>query len=129
MESIQNYIGIGVMVIGGLVALLGVLLLINHNGGAKIIIGIVMAAAGLAGVGVGYTLDQRVEVTYTVHEITQISARDTDNEYRVTLRSESGTETWIYVNDNQLYLFPKDEQVTMSKSSLKAYRDQKSAQS
>ncbi len=129
MEAIQNYIGIGVMVIGGLVALLGVLLLINHNGGAKIIIGIVMAAAGLAGVGVGYTLDQRVEVTYTVHEITQISARDTDNEYRVTLRSESGTETWIYVNDNQLYLFPKDEQVTMSKSSLKAYRDQKSAQS
>lgn len=128
MEAIQNYIGIGVMVIGGLVALLGVLLLINHNGGAKIIIGIVLAALGLGGVGIGYTLDQRVEVTYTVAGITQISARDENNEYRVTLKSESGTETWIYVNDNQLYAFPNGEQVTLSKSQVKAYRDQKTAE-
>lgn len=128
MEAIQNYIGIGVMVIGGLIALLGVLLLINHNGGAKIIIGIILAALGLGGVGVGYTLDQRVEVTYTVAGITQISARESNNEYRVTLRGEAGTETWIYVNDNQLYLFPESEQVTMSRAQLKVYRDQKTTQ-
>lgn len=125
MEAIQNYIGIGVMVIGGLVALLGALLLINHNGGAKIIIGIVMAALGLAGVGVGYTLDQRVEVTYTVAEITEVSARDTNNEYRVTLKSEGGTDTWIYVNDNQLAAFPKGESVTLTKRQIKVYREKK----
>ena len=125
MDFVQNYLGIGVMVIGGLFALLGVMLLINHNG-AKIIIGIVMAALGLAGVGVGYTLDQRVEVTYTVVDITAVSARDKDNSYRVTLQSDGGTETWIYVNDSQLYSFPKDEEVTLTKRQLKYYRDQES---
>lgn len=128
MEAIQDYIGIGVMVIGGLVALLGVLLLINHNGGAKILFGIIMAALGLAGVGVGYTLDQGVEVTYTVTEITPVSARDDNNEYRVTLRSENGTDTWIYLNDNQLAAFPKDAEVTLTKNQLKVYRDQNSGE-
>ena len=128
MEAVQNYIGIGVMVIGGLFALLGVMLLINHNGGAKIIIGIIMAALGLAGVGIGYTLDQRVEVTYTVTEITDISVREDNKQYRVTLKSEGGTDTWIYVNDNQLLKFPKGEKVTLKKQELKVYRDQKSAE-
>lgn len=123
---LQNYLGIGIMVIGGLVALLGAMLLINHSGGGKIIAGILMATLGLAGVGVGYTIDQKVEVTYTVSDITQISERAENNEYRVTLKSESGTDVWIYVNDNQLITFPKGEKVTMTKHQLKIYRDQKS---
>ncbi len=86
METfLQNYLGIGIMVIGGLVALLGAMLLINHSGGGKIIAGILMATLGLAGVGVGYTIDQKVEVTYTVSDIMQITERDTNNEYRITL--------------------------------------------
>ena len=124
MEALQNYLGIGIMVIGGLFALLGVLLLINHIGGAKIIIGIVMAAVRLAGVGVGYTLDQRVQVTYTVSAITDVSVREDNKQYRVTLKSDSGTETWIYVNDNQLFKFPENEKVTLTKQELKVYRDQ-----
>ena len=124
MEAVQDYIGIGVMVIGGLFALLGVMLLLNHNGGAKIIIGIVMAAIGLGGVGVGYTLDQRVEVTYTVEEITDVSVREDNKQYRITLKSDGGTETWIYVSDNQLFKFPQDEKVTLTKQELKGYRDQ-----
>ena len=121
---LTNYLGVSVMVLGGLVALIGVLLLINHSGGAKVIGGIVLAALGLAGVGVGYTLDQHVEVTYTVKEITEVSARDTNQVYRVTLKPESGAETWIYVNDSQLYTFPKGEEVTLTKSQVKMYKEQ-----
>ena len=125
-ELLHNYLGIGVMIIGGLFALLGVLLLISHNGGAKVIIGIVMAAVGLGGVGIGYTLDQGVEVNYTVSGITALTDRDENNQYRITLRSEGGTETWIYVNDNQLAAFPQGETVTMTKRQVKMYRDQSS---
>ena len=125
MDSfLTNYLGIAVMVLGGLVALIGVLLLVNHSGGAKVIGGIVLAALGLAGVGVGYTLDQHVEVTYTVSEITEVSARDTNQVYRVTLKSEAGTDTWIYLNDNQIAAFPEGEQVTLKKSQVKMYKDQ-----
>ena len=124
MEAfLQNYLGICIMVLGGLVALIGALLLFNHNGGAKIIIGIVLAALGLGGAGVGYTIDQGVETTYTVTAITALSIRDTDNEYRVTLKAENGTETWIYLNDNQLAAFPEGSQVTMTKRQVKLYRD------
>ena len=129
MDSfLQNYLGIGVMVIGGLFALLGVLLMINHNGGAKIIIGLVMAAVGLGGVGVGYTLDQKVEVTYTVSKVQEVSARDTNNEYRVTLHPESGADTWIYVNDNQLMKFQEGKQITMTKREVKMLKEQKTTE-
>jgi hypothetical protein len=127
MDFVQNYLGIGIMVIGGLFAVLGVLLLLNHNGGAKIIIGIVMAAAGLAGAGVGYTIDQKVEVTYTVSDITAVSARDSNNVYRVKLVSDGGVDTWIYLNDNQLPAFPQGEKVTLTKRQLKVYTDQGAA--
>lgn len=117
-------LGIGMMIGGGLFALLGVLLLFNHNGIGKIIGGIVMAVVGLGCLGVGYSLDQKTEITYTVTEITAVSARDDNNEYRLTLKPENGAETWIYVNDNQLILFPKGEQVTLTKREVKAYREQ-----
>ncbi len=116
-------IGIGIMIIGGLVAVLGLLLL--KGGGGKTIAGIIIAVVGLAGLGVGYTMDQRTEVTYTVTEITAVSSRDTDNNYRVTLKAENGSETWIYVTDDQLISFPKDKQVTMTKSRLKELRKEK----
>lgn len=116
--------GIGIMIAGGLIAVFGLLLLFNHSGNAKIILGIVLAAAGLGGVGVGYTMDQKTEVTYTVVEITDVSVRDDNKQYRVTLKSEKGTDTWIYVNSNLLYKFPKGEAVTMRKRELKAYSQQ-----
>lgn len=118
-------LGIGLMIGGGLLALLGVLLLFNHNGTAKIVVGIILACVGLGALGVGYTMDQKTEVTYTVVSITAISAREENNSYRVTLKAEGGAETWVYVNDNQLYIFPEGEQVTMTKSMLKTYREQK----
>ncbi len=117
-------LGIGIMIAGGLVAVLGLLLLFNRSGTGMLILGIVLAAVGLGGVGVGYTMDQQREVTYTVVEITDVSVRDDNKQYRVTLKSESGTETWIYVNDNQLMNFPKDSQITMQKRELKTYKEQ-----
>lgn len=126
-ELLNNYLGIGIMVLGGLVALIGVLLLVNHGNGVKVIIGIVLAAAGLGGVGIGYTIDQGVENTYTVVGTMQLSDRgDGNDQYRITLKSENGTETWIYVNDNQKAAFASGAQVTMSKRQLNMYRDQES---
>lgn len=113
-------LSLGLMIGGGLVALLGFIMLFTKMGGAKIIGGIVIATAGLACIGVGYTLDQYTEVTYTVVDITLVSVKDEDEDYRVTLRDENGIDIWVYVNDNQLYKFPKNEQVTMQKRMLKA---------
>lgn len=117
-------LGIGLMIGGGLVAVLGVLLLLNHNGVAKMVVGLILAVVGLGVLGVGYTMDQKTEVTYTVVEITAVSARQENNNYRVRLKAEGGTDTWIYVNDSQIDMFPKDGQVTMTKSMLKTYRNQ-----
>lgn len=126
-ELLSNYLGIGVMVLGGLVALIGVLFLVNHGNGIKVIVGIVLAAAGLGGVGVGYTLDQGVEKTYTVAGVMQLSDRgDGTDQYRITLKSDGGTDTWIYVNDNQAAAFPAGAQITMTKRQLNMYRDQNS---
>lgn len=118
-------IGIGMMIGGALIAVLGLLLLFNHSGTAKIVTGLLLACVGLGCLGIGYTLDQKTEVTYTVVEITDVSVRDDNKQYRVTLKGANGTETWIYVNDNQLYRFPKEESVTLLKSELKSFRDQK----
>ncbi len=114
-------LGIGIMIAGGLLGVLGAMFLINHSGMSKVIVGIILLAVGLGGLAAGYGMDQNQEVTYTVTEVTAVSARDTDNVYRVTLKAESGTETWIYLTDNQLTLFPKNEQVTMRKKQLKVY--------
>lgn len=123
---LHDYLGIGIMAIGGLFALLGILLLVNHGTPAKVIIGIVLAALGLGGVGVGYTLDQSIEVDYTIAGIMQLSDRgDGTDEYRVTLKDEKGTSTWIYVNDAMIDAFPEGKTVTMTKRQVKMYRDEK----
>ena len=127
MESfMQNYLGICIMGVGGLFALLGILLLVNHGTPVKVIIGIVLAALGLGAVGVGYTLDQNVEVNYTVTGIMQLSDRgDGTDEYRVTLSDEKGTNTWIYISDKNIAAFPSGGQVTMTKRQVNMYRDEK----
>ncbi len=118
-------LSLGLMIAGALVAVLGLMLLLKHSGTVKILLGIVLAAAGLGCVGVGYTIDQRTEVTYTVSEITPVSARDTDNIYRVSLKGVGTTDTWVYVDDSQLVLFPKGEQITMEKRQIKALHSEK----
>ena len=115
-QFLQNYLGICIMVVGGLFALIGILLLVNHGTPAKVIIGVVLGALGLGAVGVGYTMDQSLEVTYTVSGIMQLSDRgDGTDEYRVTLTDEKGTSTWIYLNDSTIMAFPQG----------KMYRDEK----
>lgn len=118
-------LALGLMIAGALVTVFGLLLLLRHNGSLKILFGIVLAAAGLGCAGVGYTLDQMTKVTYTVSEITAVSARDADNVYRVSLKGVDTTDTWVYVNESQLVLFPEGEQVTMEKRQIKALRDEK----
>ena len=122
-EFMQNYLGICIMAVGGLFALLGALLLINHGTPAKVIIGVI-AAIGLGGVGVGYTLDQAVEKNYSVVGVMQLSDRgDGTDQWRITLKDESGVETWIYLNDTQAAAFPEGKTVTMTKRQVKMYRD------
>ena len=118
-------LSLGLMIAGGLVAVLGFIMLFTKIGTAKIIGGIVLATLGLGCIGVGYTLDQFSEVTYTVVDVSLVSVKDTNDDYRVTLRDENGIDTWIYVNENQLHAFPKNEQVTMQKRQVKVFRDQK----
>jgi hypothetical protein len=125
-QFLQNYLGICIMVAGGLVALIGILLLVNHGTPAKVIIGVVLGALGLGAVGVGYTLDQSIEVNYTVSGIMKLSDRgDGTDEYRVTLKDEKGTSTWIYLNDSTIAAFPEGKEVTMTKRQVKMYRDEK----
>lgn len=114
----------GLMIVGALVVVLGLTLVFKRSGTAKIIFGIVLTAAGLGCIGVGYTIDQRTEVTYMVAEITAVSARDTDNTYRVSLKGVGTTDTWVYVSDSQLILFPEGEQITMEKRQIKALRSE-----
>lgn len=120
-------VGILGMVLGGLIAIIGVLLAINHSGFGKMIVGVLLAALGLGLVGVGYTFDQMVEVTYKVEEITEVSVRDTNQVYRLTLKNEAGIDTLIYVGQSDLYRFQKGEEVTMTKREVKQMRDQNAA--
>jgi len=113
--------GMWVLIGGALVAVLGLLLLLNHGRIATIIFGILFLVAGLCAAKVGYDLDQTTQEEYTVTEITAVTARDTNNNYRVTLKNEAGVETWIYVNDDNLYRFPLDETITITKEQIKRY--------
>ena len=125
-QFLQNYLGICVMVAGGLVALIGILLLVNHGTPAKVIIGVVLGALGLGAVGVGYTLDQSLEVTYTVSDVMQLTDRDNgSNDYRVTLVDDKGISTWIYLDDSTIAAFPKGKEVVMTKRQVNMYRDEK----
>ncbi len=118
-------LGMWVLIGGGLLAALGLLMLLNHGKIATIIIGILLLVGGLSAAKIGYDLDQTTEVEYTVTEITAVSARDTGNNYRVTLKNNSGVETWIYVPEENIILFPKDATVTMTKEQVKRYSEQK----
>ena len=113
-----------ILIGGGLAALLGVLMLLNHGKIATIIIGILLLVAGLSAAKVGYDMDQITEVEYTVTEITAVSVREDDNNFRVTLKNSAGVETWIYVPEANLYLFPKDETITITKEQVKRYSKQ-----
>lgn len=117
--------GMYILIGSALVALLGMLLLCNHGKVATIIFGILFLVAGLCGVRFGYDLDQSVESQYTVTEITAVTARDNNNNYRITIKNEAGIETWIYVSDENLFRFPKDEVITMTKKDVKKYSKQK----
>ena len=113
--------GMWILIGSALIAVLGLLLLLNHGRIATIIFGVLFLVAGLSGVKVGYDLDQTTEVEYTVTEITAVTARDNNNNYRITLKNSAGVETWIYVNDDNLYRFPKDETITITKEQVKRY--------
>ncbi|MBR1529777.1 MAG: hypothetical protein IJ642_10815 [Oscillospiraceae bacterium] len=113
--------GMWILIGSGLVAALGLLLLLNHGKIATIIFGVLFLVGGLCGAKVGYDLDQSTETEYTVTEITAVTARDNNNNYRVTLKNSAGVETWIYVNDDNLYRFPKDETITITKEQVKRY--------
>lgn len=117
-------LGMWILIGGGLAALLGVLMLLNHGKIATIIIGILLLVAGLSAAKVGYDMDQMTEVEYTVTEITAVSVREDDNNFRVTLKNSAGVETWIYVPEANLYLFPKDETITITKEQVKRYSKQ-----
>ena len=117
-------VGMWILIGGGLFAALGLLMLLNHGKISTIIIGILLLVGGLSAAKIGYDLDQTTEVEYTVTEITAVSARDTGNNYRVTLKNSSGVETWIYVPEENLILFPKDTTVTMTKEQVKRYSEQ-----
>ena len=116
--------GLYILIGGALVAVLGFLLLCNHGKTLTIILGILFLVAGLCGIKVGYDLDQSTETVYTVTEITAVTARDNNNNYRVSIKNQAGVETWIYVKEENLFRFPKDEEITMTKKEVKKYSDQ-----
>ena len=116
--------GMWILIGGGLAAVLGLLMLLNHGKISTIIIGILLLVIGLSGAKIGYDLDQETEEQYTVVEITATTAKDADNTYRITLKNSSGVETWIYVKEDNLYRFPKDDTVTMTKAEVKKYSEQ-----
>lgn len=117
--------GMYILIAGALVGLLGILLLCNHGKTATIIFGMLFLVAGLCGVKFGYDLDQSTESQYTVTGITAVTARDDNNHYRVTIKNEAGVETWIYVTDENLFRFPENEVITMTKKDVKKYSQQK----
>ena len=117
-------LGMWILIGGGLGAVLGLLMLLNHGKISTIIIGILLLVAGLSAAKIGYDLDQTTEVEYTVTEVTAVTARDNNNNYRITLKNSAGVETWIYVTEDNLYRFPKDETITITKEMVKRYSDQ-----
>ena len=114
-------VGMWILIGGGLGTLLGLLMLLNHGKISTIIIGILLLVCGLSAAKIGYDLDQSAEVEYTVVEITPVTERDSNNNYRVTIKDNSGVETWIYVNEDNIFRFPKDEKITMTKHQVKEY--------
>jgi len=117
-------LGMWVLIGGGLAALLGVLFLVTGGRMGKIIAGILLLVIGGSAAKIGYDLDQSTEVEYTVMEITAVTERDSDNNYRVTIKDASGVETWIYVPESNLYRFPKDETIKITKAQVKEYSNQ-----
>ena len=116
-------LSLGLMIGGALAAVLGVILLLTRMGTVKLLGGLVLAVVGLGAVGVGYTLDRHSMETYSVVEAIQISTRDDENYYRVTLKSENGVDTWIYVNGNQVMNYQVGNKVTLQKSRLNELRE------
>ncbi|MBR4319723.1 MAG: hypothetical protein IKI37_06525 [Oscillospiraceae bacterium] len=120
-------VGMWILIGGGLGTLLGLLMLLNHGKISTIIIGILLLVCGLSAAKIGYDLDQSAEVEYTVVEITPVTERDSNNNYRVTIKDNSGVETWIYVNEDNIFRFPKDEKITMTKHQVKEYSNTQNA--
>ena len=120
-------VGMWVLIGGGLATLLGIIMLLNRGKISTIIIGILLLVCGLSAAKVGYDLDQSTEVEYTVTEITAVTERDENNTYRITLKDSTGVETWIYVKQDNLFRFPKDETIKITKEKVKEYSDANSA--
>ncbi|MEE5992682.1 MAG: hypothetical protein V3G42_05510 [Oscillospiraceae bacterium] len=115
-------IGTAVMLVGILIFVLGVVFARHSNGFGKLILGIVIAAAGAGVGGIGYTMDQRTEMEYTVVEVTAVTAKDNDNTFRVQLSYGDGAETIIYVDEKYMDKFEKGNTITMMKKDLKLYQ-------
>lgn len=134
LEMLRNFLtgvfcmalttGLYILIGGALVAVLGLLLLCNHGKTLTIIFGVLFLVAGLCGVKFGYDLDQSTETVYTVTEITAVTARDANNHYRISIKNQAGVETWIYVKEENLFRFPKNEEITMTKKEVKKYSNQ-----
>ncbi|MCR4644958.1 MAG: hypothetical protein K5695_06060 [Oscillospiraceae bacterium] len=116
-------LSLGLMIGGALAAVLGVILLLTRMGTVKLLGGLVLAVIGLGAVGVGYTLDQHSLETYSVVEAIPISTRVDEDCYRVTLKSENGVDTWIYVNGNQVMNYQVGNKVTLQKSVVNSLRE------
>lgn len=114
-------LGLGVMIVGILVFIFGVLFTRHSNGFGKMLLGIVIAAAGAGVGGIGYTMDQRTEVEYTVVEVTAVTDRAEGNTYRVELSYGDGAETVIYIDQKYSSKFAKGNKITMMKKDLKIY--------
>ncbi|HAJ96558.1 MAG TPA: hypothetical protein DCO72_02305 [Ruminococcus sp.] len=114
-------IGTAVIAVGVLIFIFGVLFTRHSNGFGKLLLGIVIAAAGAGVGGIGYTMDQRTEVDYTVVEVTPVTARDDGNTYRVELSYGDGAETIIYIDEKYKDKFAKGNTITMMKKDLKIY--------
>lgn len=116
-------LGMLLLIAGILFTILGLLLLFNHGKLITIIFGILFLLIGLGGAKFGYDLDQDVTVEYTVTEITAVTARDDNDNYRITIKDSSGVETWLYITTDDLSRFPQGETIVITKGELKKYRN------
>ena len=116
----MNTIAIILLVVGGIVAIIGLGVMLKKTPLTLLLGGVLF----LGGLGAGYVDFDKINnlpIEYKVKEITDISTKD-DGKKRVTLEPvDGGTSTWIYVEPGDLILFPEGETVEFTKDQLKKY--------
>lgn len=126
-------LGLGILAAGALFLILGLIFLFRHSGAAGIVVGLILAVAGAGGAFVGYDMDQRSEVTYTVGSVVdQYSGTVANSQYTVELKVAEGMTlfgdtTMIYVSGDQVDTYKTGETITLTKRQLKALQTQKNS--